>query len=242
MPAGKHSDHAVEPRPLGPEGEALLEALARHPLADRVTERRLLRIVDVVSRRLSSVTVVLENLNDPHNVAAVVRTAEGFGIGALHLVEQLSPARLNRAITRGADHWVTLHRYKQLDACVAALKEAGFRVAAADVGKGCVLLSEVPVDGSVALVFGSEHDGLTQRAKALADVRFTIPMAGFTGSFNVSVSAAVALYDVTRRRRERLGREGDLSHNEQRTRAMLWLERSARREAQSRGEMPRPRP
>jgi tRNA (guanosine-2'-O-)-methyltransferase len=209
----------------------LLPWLTAHPLASEVTPRRLQRIAAVVSGRLSSVTVVLENLSDPHNASAVLRTAEGFGLDAMHVVEQPNAWAVNRAITKGADRWVEVVRHRELSRCMGELSARGYHLCAADVGPGCVPLDELPVGGNVAIVFGSEHAGLSKRALQWAQTRFTIPMNGFVESFNVSVSAAITLYDVARRRRAHLGGAGDLSRDELRVRADAYLRRSVKNEA-----------
>lgn len=231
-----HSQHAPEAAPLDEEAQRLLERLLTDPRAERVTARRLTRIVEVAQRRLASVTVVLENLYDPHNASAVVRTAEGFGLDAVHVVETPNRFAAARSIVRGADRWVRIERHARLARCLGELAARGFFVCAADVGPGCVPLEDLSVGRPIALVFGSEHDGLSRRAKGLADARFTIPMHGFTGSFNVSVSAAIAIHDVARRRRARLKGAGDLDVAEREARVERWLERAAgRRPPRTRG-------
>lgn len=205
----------------------MLSALMQDPRAERLTERRLHRIIETAEKRLASVTVVLENLVDGHNASAVVRTAEGFGLDAVSVVEQPNRFSPAKSIVRGADRWLQIHRHRGLTHCLAQLNASGFVTCAADVGEGCLALEELPVDVPIALIFGSEHDGLSKRAKALADIRFTIPMQGFTGSFNVSVSAAVALHDITRRRRRHLNQEGDLTEAMQIERIRAWFERTA---------------
>jgi tRNA (guanosine-2'-O-)-methyltransferase len=231
IPDDRHTDTASDDR-------ALRDALAHHPLLPEVTERRLTRIVDVVRSRLSSVTIVMENLADSHNVSAVLRTSEGFGLDTIHVVEQPNPFERNKAITKGSDRWIEVARHKGLARCLGDLSARGFTLFAADVGEGCVPLEEIPVDKPVALIMGSEHAGLSKRALSLCDARFTIPMHGFVESFNVSVSAAISLYDVTHRRRRHLQRRGDLDFAAQVARADGYLKRSvkdprviARREA-----------
>jgi tRNA (guanosine-2'-O-)-methyltransferase len=205
--------------------QAFLEA---HPLRDEVTDRRRARIAEVALRRLSSVTVVMENVADPHNASAVLRTAEGLGVAQLHVVEQPNKWEKNRSITRGADRWVEVVKHKGLARCLGDLSAQGFQLLAADVGEGCVPVHEIDVSRPTALVFGTEHAGLSKRAIALTDGRFTVPMVGFVESFNVSVSAAITLFDVTRRRRAQLGVDGDLPADELQRVANRMLERSVR--------------
>jgi tRNA (guanosine-2'-O-)-methyltransferase len=209
----------------------VIERLRAHPLAALLTQRRIERMVDVLALRLTSVTMVLENLYDPHNVCAVVRSAEGFGLDRVHVVEQPNKFLKNHSILRGSDRWVHVEKHKELSRTVLALQTRGFVTAIADVGRGCVPVHELPVDGKLAIVMGSEHEGLSRRARSLADVRFTIPMQGFTESFNVSVSAAITLFDVTRRRRDALGGRGELTIDEQVERGIVWMQKSVKHAA-----------
>ncbi len=198
-------------------GAALLEQFSPH---------RRGRIIDVVAGRLRSVTVVLENLVDNHNASAVLRTCEGLGVQAMHVVEQPNKWQKNKAIARSADDWVSIHKHQGLSRCLGDLAAAGFDLYAADVGPGCVSVVDIDVSRPVCLVFGSEHSGLSRRAVALTEHRFTIPMHGMVESFNVSVSAAVALWELTQRRRRYLGADGDLDDAEAVELALRYLKRA----------------
>lgn len=197
-----------------------------HALASELTARRRGRVLEVVLKRLASVTVVLENLSDVHNASAVLRTAEGLGLDAIHVVEQPNKWEKNNAIAKGSQRWIEVVKHQGLARCLGDLSARGFQLLAADVGEGCVPVHEIDVDKPVALVFGSERDGLSRRALALTDARFTVPMFGFVESFNVSVSAALALYDVSSRRRARVNGDGDLDAEALRDRADLYLRRA----------------
>ena len=214
--------------------DELFLAISAHPLGEHVTERRRRRMAEVLQRRISSITVVLENLYDPHNTAAVVRSAEGFGLDRICAVEIPNRFKPQRAISMGADRWVEVDRYKGLAKCLTDQSAKGFTIAAADVGPGCVPLEELPLDRPLALVFGTERDGLSRRAKGLSDVRFTIPMDGFVESFNVSVSAAVALYALTTRKRGILAAEGKIGELDDETlvkRGQSWLKKTVKNAA-----------
>jgi tRNA (guanosine-2'-O-)-methyltransferase len=186
-------------------------------------------MLEVAASRLSSITVVLENLWDPHNVSAVIRSAEGLGLDQVHVVEQPHRFRTNRGVARGSDRWLRSQRHPDNASCVAGLSESGYTTCAADLGPGCVRLQDIPLDAPVAIVLGSERSGLTTEAKTLAHLRFTIPMHGMTESFNVSVSAAVALWDLCQRRRARLSAAGDLPLEQQVARVSAWLTRQTAR-------------
>jgi tRNA (guanosine-2'-O-)-methyltransferase len=183
-----------------------------------------------VCGRLRSVTVVMENLVDAHNVAAVLRTAEGLGLDCLHAVETLNKWDKSKAIARSAEDWIRVRKHSGVATCIDGLRREGFVIAAADVGTGSVPLTEVSIEQPVAIVFGSEHAGLSQTALSLADIRFTVPMYGLVESFNVSVTAAMVLHDLTTRRRRWLGEDGDLDSAAQRTRAHRDLRRALKNE------------
>jgi tRNA (guanosine-2'-O-)-methyltransferase len=209
---------------------ALRAALSERPfgkaLCDHFSDHRRGRILRAVCGRLASVTVVMENLVDKHNVAAVLRTAEGLGLCALHAVELTHRWEKHKAIARSADDWIVVHKHDGIAAALAGLQQQGFVIAAADVGSNCVPLRMLPVDKPIAVVFGSEHDGLSKRALSLADVRFTVPMYGLMESFNVGVTAGMVLQDLTSRRRVWMGADGDLTRDEQMARAHRDLKRA----------------
>ena len=205
---------------------SLLSRAQQHPLYPEIAPERVERMVEVATQRLGSITLAIENLWDTHNVSAVLRSAEGLGLSEVHVVEHPQRFKKHRGITHGADRWLEVHRYSSSEELLRKLSYSGYLICAADVGAGCVSVTEVPVDRPVALVMGSEKDGLGEATRERADLRFSIPMTGFTGSFNVSVSAAVSLFEITRRRRLRLGRAGDLSEQQLEQLITRWMERN----------------
>jgi tRNA (guanosine-2'-O-)-methyltransferase len=184
-------------------------------LREFVSPARQARIEQVLSARLAGLTVVLENLHDPHNGAAALRSVEGFGLCELSVVEAAEPFRFSSKVTQGCEKWVEIHRYPTFDACARALHARGFALWAAlppSVGAPTVDVGTLDVARPTALVFGNEHAGLTEEAAALCDGRFSIPMTGFTGSFNLSVSVALSVFACAQRRRALLG-GGDLDES-----------------------------
>jgi tRNA (guanosine-2'-O-)-methyltransferase len=178
-------------------------------LAPQLSAERIARIDAVLDARLAGLTVVLENLHDPHNGAAALRSVEGFGLAELHVVEQAEPFRFSDKVTQGCEKWVAIHRHPRFADAAAALHARGFRLYAAVPGAP-VALAELDASRPSALVFGNEHAGLTGAAQAACDGTFAIPMAGFTQSFNLSVSVALCVHDASARRRAALGASGDL--------------------------------
>jgi tRNA (guanosine-2'-O-)-methyltransferase len=182
-------------------------------LAPQLTDERRARIEDVLSARLASLAVVIEDLHDPHNGAAAIRSAEGFGVCELHAVEKSEPFRFSSRVTQGCEKWIDVHRHAEFAPCADSLHARGFKLYAAVPG-AALRLDEIPAGERVALVFGNEHAGLTTGAQAACDGTFGIPMLGFTRSFNLSVSVALAVYDVATRKRAVLGAAGDLDDAE----------------------------
>jgi tRNA (guanosine-2'-O-)-methyltransferase len=189
----------VRADPLPFPSEAIIRALT--PL---LTDQRRARIDEVLARRTRSVVPVLDGLYDPHNVAAVLRSADSFGAQEVHIIEGDEPLLASTRVTQGADRWLDIVRHRDPRACVLGLKERGYAVYAAmmDGQTPPEALATMP---KVALVFGSEHSGVSDAVLELCDGRYTIPMRGFSQSLNVSVAAALTLYAATR------GREGDLA-------------------------------
>ncbi len=173
------------------------------------------RIDEVVAGRTRTLTVVMEALGDPQNVNAVLRTAEAFGLQEVHVVEgPMKAFDRNRKISQNADKWLDVVRWRTTGECLAHLKQRGFAVYATHLGEGSRDLAALSFAAPVALVFGNEHRGVSDEALAAADVRYAIPMRGFSQSLNVSVAAAVSLFRAVERRQAERGRHGDLDEAE----------------------------
>lgn len=178
--------------------------MSRPPPEAFINARRRARIDEVVAGRTRTFTLVLEELGDPHNVAAILRSCEAFGVQDVHIVEHARHGfRINPKISQGCDKWLDLHFHKSVAACFAALKADGFTVCVSDIAPGTEPLHALPLEGKLALVLGNEQDGVSLEACRLADRRFMIPMLGFSQSFNVSVTAAICLALMRERRREK---------------------------------------
>ena len=182
---------------------------------DFLLPERRARIDEVVAARTRTLTVVMEAFADAQNVNAVLRTAEAFGVQEVHVVEgPMKAFDRNKKISQNADKWLEVVRWKTTEECLAHLKARGFLVYATHLGEGSRTLSELSFAEPVALVFGNEHRGVSEAALAAADVRYAIPMRGFSQSLNVSVAAAVSLFQAMERRTAERGRHGDLDEAE----------------------------
>lgn len=178
-----------------------------------LSDLRRARIEKVLSGRNKGLVIGLEEPWDPHNAAAVVRSAEAFGAGAVHVINASERILRTKRTTTGTHRWVRTRSHRSLEACFGVLREAGMTIAGACVDGTCEL-EELPVDRPICLLFGNENRGLTDAAKGACDLRYRIPMHGFAESLNLSVSAAISLYVTLGRRREHYGRDSDLSDAE----------------------------
>ncbi len=184
---------------------AVCEALT--PL---LTSERIARIDQVIDARLASVAAVVEDTYDPHNAAATLRTCEALGLQELYVIEPGARFSAAKGVTRGAHRWLDLHRFADAASAVADLKARGFRVLAT-LPDAQLSIEDVPVDSPLAVVFGNEHDGVSPAVIAACDAAITVPMFGFTESFNLSVTVGLAMSRLAARRRAYIGTLGDLA-------------------------------
>ena len=194
------------PRPVG---APVAETLVLGPRREKIEQ--------VVRHRTRTLVVVLDRIEDPFNMAAVLRTCEALGIQEVHVVEhpevRFSP---NERVTQGCDKWLDLHRWESFAAAREALDGRGFEVWVSAAQPGATSLWELGFPGKRALVFGNERNGVSDEALALADGTFWIPMHGFTRSLNVSAAVAATLGRAMAWRAQAGDEEGALSSEEAR--------------------------
>ena len=178
-------------------------------LGPLLLDERRVRIDGAAAARLGGLRVVIENLHDPHNGAAVLRSAEAFGIQRVDVIESVEPFRFSSVVTQGCEKWLDVVRHPTLAAAVATLRADGFALYAA-VPDAAATVEDLDFARPAAVMIGNEHDGLTSEAIAAADVVFGIPMPGMTRSLNLSVAAALIAERAAQLRRRAIGRSGDL--------------------------------
>jgi tRNA (guanosine-2'-O-)-methyltransferase len=176
-------------------------------LSEILSDGRRARLDQVAAARLSGLAVVLEHLHDPHNGGAAVRSLEACGVLELRVVG--GGLRFSERVTQGCEKWLEVVEDPDIDTTARALKARGFRLYAAVPGAQTPLEALDPLEPAAFLI-GNEHAGLSPRALELADVRYAIPLHGFSQSVNLSVAAALTVYTHATRRRAALGRAGDL--------------------------------
>lgn len=172
-----------------------------------MTAERIARIDAVLAARLESLAVAVEDTYDPHNAAATIRTSEALGLQDLHVIEPFSAAK---GVTRGSHKWIDLHRWPSAEVAARELRARGYRVLATLPGARDSV-EDVAVSTPLVVMFGNEHAGLSREAIAACDGAVSVPMFGFTESYNLSVTVALAMSRLAARRRDYINAPGDLS-------------------------------
>lgn len=168
------------------------------------TPERLDRIKSVLSFRQPDLRIVLEQVGNPHNASAVLRTCDAAGIQNIDVIGSAKdPMPINEAITTRADKWLSIRFHDSTAACLAALKAEGFAVVVTHLGSEAVPYTSLDFTRPTAVVFGGEKDGISAEALAAADVRIKIPMFGMVQSLNLSVSVGIIAYEAVRQRLNR---------------------------------------
>lgn len=203
--------------------------LLREQLCAVINESRQKLLRDVLNQRTRHITLVLEDIYQPQNASAVIRTAECLGLQEMHVIENRNQYQLNPAVVQGASKWIEVNRYSsEADntfACLEHLKSRGYKILAMTLRPDSTDIRDVDLNQKVALCFGSEEPGLSELAHEQAEQFVKIPMCGFTQSFNLSVSAGISLYEFTRRIRES-DTEWQLGEDEKLNLYIDWLSRS----------------
>lgn len=160
----------------------------------------------VIEYRTRHLTVVLEDLYQPHNASAVLRSCDCLGIQDVHIIENSNTYEVNREVAMGASKWLNLIKYNEQSnntiAAIHQLKDQGYKIVATTPHKNGYTLKNIPVKDKIALFYGTELKGLTNDVIDNADIYLRIPMYGFTESYNISVSAALSLYTLSERLHE----------------------------------------
>lgn len=170
-------------------------------LSRLINEQRRDRLEGILRQRTRHITVVLEDIYQPQNASAVVRSCECLGIQELHVIENRNEYRLNPAVAQGASKWIDLIRHNRAQqdntrSCIETLKQRGYRIIAMDPAPAGKTVEQLDISAKLALCFGSEEPGLSATLQTLADETVRIPIHGFTQSYNLSVSAGISLYTL----------------------------------------------
>lgn len=167
-----------------------------------MTPERNERLLAVLDKRQSGITVVLENVFDPHNISAVMRTCDAVGIQEIYVLNtKIAPhKKWGSKSSSSADKWLTIHQYDDAAICMSALRNKYATILTTHLSSDAVSLYNINFIPSIALVFGNENEGVSEEIRALADGNFIIPQVGIIKSLNISVACAVSLYEAFRQK------------------------------------------
>ncbi len=167
-----------------------------------MTSERELRITSVLEKRQDNLIVVLENVFDPHNISAVMRTCDAVGVQDIYVLNTRIPRhkKWGAKSSSSAAQWLTIHQHTDAPACFGELRKRVDRIFTTHLGTDSISLYEMELTERIALVFGNEHSGVSEEIRALADGNFIIPQMGIIQSLNISVACAVSLYEAFRQK------------------------------------------
>ena len=167
-----------------------------------MTPERKAKILRVLNNRQPDLTVILENVHDPHNISAVMRTCDAVGVQEIYVLNSRigMHQKFGKRSSASAAGWLTIHQFEDTEACMAAVKKSYDRIYATHLGETAKSLYQLDLTERVALVFGNEHDGITEETLAHCTGNFIIPQVGMIQSLNISVACAVSLYEAYRQR------------------------------------------
>lgn len=167
-----------------------------------MTNERKEKLLKVLSQRQNDLTVVLENVFDPHNISAVMRTCDAVGVQEVHILNtRIAPhKKWGAKSSSSAAGWLTIKQFTDAQECFSSLHTNGYTILTTHLEPGSVDLYRLDLTQKLALVFGNEHDGVSEEIRALADGNFIIPQAGIIQSLNISVACAVTLYEAFRQK------------------------------------------
>lgn len=167
-----------------------------------MTSERELRIRSVLDKRQDNLIVVLENVFDPHNISAVMRTCDAVGVQDIYVLNTKIPRhkKWGARSSSSAAQWLTIHQYTDAPECFGDLRKKVDRIFTTHLGSDSISLYDMELTGRIALVFGNEHSGVSVEINAFADGNFMIPQMGIIQSLNISVACAVSLYEAFRQK------------------------------------------
>ena len=194
-----------------------------------LTPERLQRFEDVLNSRLACLTVAFDEFKDFHNVSACMRSCEIAGCSDIHIISKEEKYKLGKSSSKGAINWLKAHKYKHFNSCATLLKQQGFTlVGTLPESEGAKTLDAFELPEKLCLVMGSEHSGLSEQSLALCDDFVTIPMYGFTTSYNVSTAMAIVLHHFSECYRAS-GKDIFISQDYKDQLRLQWYERDIRK-------------
>lgn len=167
-----------------------------------MTPERKAKLESVLSKRQNDITIVLENVFDPHNISAVMRTCDAVGVQEIYVLNTKIPRhkKWGPKSSSSAAKWLTIYQFENAKECFSELRKKYSKILTTHLSSDAVNLYKIDLTRPLALVFGNEHSGVSEEIRSLADGNFIIPQAGIIRSLNISVACAVTLYEAYRQK------------------------------------------
>ncbi len=170
-----------------------------------LTDKRIQRLKSVILNRQFDLTVVLENIHDAHNISAIMRSCDAAGIHDIYAVVtdpriDIEKYEMHNKITSGSGKWVEMHLFQDVEKCVLALRQKYTFIYGTHLSETSMSLYDLNFESSIALVFGNEHEGLSDEFLNHLDGNFNIPQYGMVQSLNISVACAVSVFEALRQK------------------------------------------
>ena len=187
-----------------------------------MTPERKEKLLSVLNKRQNDLAIVLENVDDPHNISAVMRTCDATGVQDIFVLNTKIPPhkKWGKRSSSSAAKWLTIHQYDNAQECFSHLRKRYSKILTTHLGTDSASLHDIDFTRSIALIFGNEHDGVSDETCKLADGNFVIPQTGIIRSLNISVACAVTLYEAFRQKM-RAGHYENRKLNDQEFNALL---------------------
>ena len=168
-----------------------------------MTPERYQRLMQVLNKRQNNLAVVLENVFDPHNISAVMRSCDAVGIQDIYVLNSKIPRhkKWGAKSSSSAAKWLTIHQFTDTGACIAEIRTKYKKILTTHLSSDAEEIYNMDLTRSVALVFGNEHAGVSDEIRALSDGNFIIPQVGIIKSLNISVACAVTIYEAFRQKK-----------------------------------------
>jgi tRNA (guanosine-2'-O-)-methyltransferase len=167
-----------------------------------MTPERHNKLTSVLNKRQGDIAIVMENVFDPHNISAVMRTCDAVGVQDIFILNTKIPRhkKWGAKSSSSAAKWLTVHQYENAEECFFSLRKNYLKILTTHLSSDAISLHEIDMTLPIALVFGNEHSGVSDEIRAMADGNFIIPQVGIIQSLNISVACAVTLYEAFRQK------------------------------------------
>lgn len=167
-----------------------------------MTPQRREKLISVLNKRQDDITIVLENVFDPHNISAVMRTCDAVGIQEVYILNTKIPRhkKWGARSSSSAAKWLTIHQFEDAEECFSSLRKKYSAILTTNLSGDAISLHSIDFTKSLALVFGNEHEGVSPEIRQMGDGDFLIPQVGIIQSLNISVACAVTLYEAFRQK------------------------------------------